>query len=69
MMPTEGVTFMEEAQTIIKKGQLKLERSMAEETLQVLMQQLDGLSARNEELERKLNATYQEMERLRGGDS
>lgn len=44
------------------------ERSMAKEACQTLAKELDNLAARNDELQKKLDATYQEVVRLRGGD-
>lgn len=57
---------MEEAWTMIEEGQalVELKLSMAKEAHQVVMQELDSLSARNEELESELNVAYQEMVRL-----
>lgn len=47
----------------------KLEWSAAEEACQVLVQELNSLPARNEELEKKLNDAYHEIARLKGGNS
>lgn len=51
---------------MIEEGQalVELKLSMAKEAHQVVMQELDSLSARNEELESELNVAYQEMVRL-----